>query len=36
MRQSSGSYAGGLHVIALVMAISVVLPLVVRPPARTV
>jgi OFA family oxalate/formate antiporter-like MFS transporter len=36
MRQSSGSYAGGLHAIALVMALSVVLPLVVRPPARAV
>jgi MFS transporter, OFA family, oxalate/formate antiporter len=34
MRQSSGSFAGGLHVIALVMTISVVLPLLVRPPAR--
>ncbi len=34
MRQSSGGYAGGLHVIALVMAISVVLPLLVRPPAQ--
>jgi OFA family oxalate/formate antiporter-like MFS transporter len=34
MRQSSGSFAGGLHVIAVVMAISVVLPLLVRPPAR--
>lgn len=36
MRQSSGSFAGGLHAIALVMTISVVLPLLVRPPARTV
>jgi OFA family oxalate/formate antiporter-like MFS transporter len=36
MRQSSGSFAGGLHVIAVVMAISVVLPLLVRPPARAV
>jgi OFA family oxalate/formate antiporter-like MFS transporter len=34
MRQSSGSFGGGLHVIALVMTISVVLPLLVRPPAR--
>jgi MFS transporter, OFA family, oxalate/formate antiporter len=33
MRQSSGSFTGGLHVIAVVMAISVVLPLLVRPPA---
>jgi MFS transporter, OFA family, oxalate/formate antiporter len=36
MRQSSGTYVGGLHIIALVMAISVVLPLLVRPPARQV
>ena len=35
MRQSSGSYASGLHAIALVMTVSVVLPLLVRPPART-
>jgi OFA family oxalate/formate antiporter-like MFS transporter len=33
MRQSSGTYSGGLHIIALVMAVSVVLPLLVRPPA---
>jgi len=33
MRQASGSYAGGLHVIAIVMAVSVILPLLVRPPA---
>jgi MFS transporter, OFA family, oxalate/formate antiporter len=33
MRQSSGSFTGGLHVIAVVMAISVVLHLLVRPPA---
>jgi len=33
MRQSSGDYAGGLHIIAIVMALSVVLPLLVRPPA---
>lgn len=33
MRQSSGSYASGLHVIAIVMAFSVLLPLAVRPPA---
>jgi OFA family oxalate/formate antiporter-like MFS transporter len=34
MRQSSGSYASGLHAIAGVMAVSVVLPLLVRPPAQ--
>jgi OFA family oxalate/formate antiporter-like MFS transporter len=33
MRQNSGSYVGGLHVIAVIMAVSVVLPLLVRPPA---
>jgi OFA family oxalate/formate antiporter-like MFS transporter len=33
MRQISGSYVGGLHVIAVIMAVSVVLPLLVRPPA---
>ena len=33
MRQLSGGYASGLHAIALVMLISVVLPLLVRPPA---
>jgi MFS transporter, OFA family, oxalate/formate antiporter len=36
MRQTSGSYVGGLHIIAAVMAISVVLPLLVRPPAAQV
>jgi OFA family oxalate/formate antiporter-like MFS transporter len=34
MRQSSGSYASGLHAITGVMAVSVVLPLLVRPPAQ--
>jgi OFA family oxalate/formate antiporter-like MFS transporter len=33
MRQTSGSYVGGLHVIAAIMAVSVILPLLVRPPA---
>jgi OFA family oxalate/formate antiporter-like MFS transporter len=32
MRQASGNYAGGLHAIAAVMAISLVMPLLVRPP----
>ena len=32
MRQSSGSYATGLHGIAAIMAISIVVPLLVRPP----
>jgi OFA family oxalate/formate antiporter-like MFS transporter len=34
MRQVSGSFASGLHVIAVIMAVSVILPLLVRPPAR--
>jgi OFA family oxalate/formate antiporter-like MFS transporter len=34
MRQANGSYSGALHVIAGVMAISVVLPLIVSPPRR--
>jgi OFA family oxalate/formate antiporter-like MFS transporter len=33
MRQTGGSYVGGLHVIAAIMAVSVILPLLVRPPA---
>jgi OFA family oxalate/formate antiporter-like MFS transporter len=33
MRQSTGTYSSGLHIIALIMALSVVLPLLVRPPA---
>jgi MFS transporter, OFA family, oxalate/formate antiporter len=32
MRQSSGSYSGGLHVIAGIMAVSVVLPILISPP----
>src|ERR1700682_3678203 len=34
MRQSSGTYGGALHVIAAVMAVSVVLPMIVSPPRR--
>jgi OFA family oxalate/formate antiporter-like MFS transporter len=34
MRQASGTYVGGLHVIAAIMAVSIILPLLVRPPAR--
>jgi OFA family oxalate/formate antiporter-like MFS transporter len=33
MRQTSGAYATGLHIIAVIMAISVILPLLVRSPA---
>jgi OFA family oxalate/formate antiporter-like MFS transporter len=32
MRQSSGSYASGLHVIAIIMAASTLLPILVSPP----
>jgi OFA family oxalate/formate antiporter-like MFS transporter len=32
MRETAGSYAGALHVIAGVMAISILLPILVRPP----
>jgi MFS transporter, OFA family, oxalate/formate antiporter len=34
MRQSSGTFTGGLHVIALVMLLSVILPLLVKPPVQ--
>jgi hypothetical protein len=33
MRQATGNYASGLHVIAGVMALSTILPLLIRPPA---
>jgi MFS transporter, OFA family, oxalate/formate antiporter len=32
MRQASGTYVGGLHVISVVMTLSALLPLMVRPP----
>jgi len=32
MRQIRGSYTGGLHVIAVIMAVSVILPILVSPP----
>jgi OFA family oxalate/formate antiporter-like MFS transporter len=32
LRQSSGSYASGLHVIAGIMAVSMLLPILVSPP----
>ncbi|MDF2433249.1 MAG: transporter, family, oxalate/formate antiporter, partial [Mucilaginibacter sp.] len=35
LRQSSGAYTSGLHIIAIVMAVSVILPLLVKPPARS-
>jgi len=34
MRETTGHYAGALHVIAVVMAISILLPIIVRPPRR--
>src|SRR5207302_6219630 len=36
MRQANGVYRGALHIIAGVMAVSVVLPLIVSPPRRLV
>jgi MFS transporter, OFA family, oxalate/formate antiporter len=36
MRQISGSYTGGLHVIAGIMAVSLILPLLVSPPKLVV
>ena len=34
MRQTTGSYRGALHVIAAIMAVSMLLPFVVHPPKR--
>ena len=34
MRETAGNYAGALHVIAGVMLVSILLPIVVRPPRR--
>jgi OFA family oxalate/formate antiporter-like MFS transporter len=34
MREMSGNYAGALHVIAVVMLVSILLPIIVRPPQR--
>jgi hypothetical protein len=34
MRQANGAYRGALHVIALVMALSTLLPIIVSPPKR--
>ena len=34
LRQLSGSYRSGFHVIAIIMVVSTLLPLLVRPPAR--
>jgi MFS transporter, OFA family, oxalate/formate antiporter len=33
MRQSDGSYGTGLHIISGIMAVSALLPILVRPPA---
>jgi OFA family oxalate/formate antiporter-like MFS transporter len=35
MRQASGSYHSALHVIAVVMLVSIVLPLILKPPVRS-
>jgi len=34
LRQSTGNYTSGLHIIAIVMAVSIVVPLIVKPPAK--
>ena len=34
MRETTGNYATALHVIAGVMAVSILLPIIVRPPRR--
>src|SRR5205085_2924869 len=36
MRETAGSYSGALHVIAVVMAISILLPILMRPPRASV
>ena len=36
MRQASGVYRGGLHVVAAIMAASTLLPLIVSPPSKLV
>jgi hypothetical protein len=36
MNNLTGSYAGALHVIAVVMAISILLPVLVQPPRASV
>jgi len=35
MRQAGGSYRGALHVIAVMMLVSISLPLIVSPPRRS-
>jgi OFA family oxalate/formate antiporter-like MFS transporter len=32
LRQATGSYSSGLHVIAIIMAVSIVLPILISPP----
>jgi hypothetical protein len=32
MRQASGKYSGGLHVLAVILLVSALLPFLVRPP----
>jgi OFA family oxalate/formate antiporter-like MFS transporter len=34
MRETTGNYAGALHVIAIVMFVSILLPIIVKPPRR--
>ncbi|MDN5288141.1 MAG: major facilitator superfamily 1 [Mucilaginibacter sp.] len=35
LRQSSGAYTSGLHIISIIMAVSIILPLLVKPPKRS-
>jgi OFA family oxalate/formate antiporter-like MFS transporter len=34
MRETTGNYTGALHVLAIMMAIAIILPIIVRPPRR--
>ena len=35
MRQANGNYSSGFHTLAIIVLVSTVLPLAIRPPART-
>jgi OFA family oxalate/formate antiporter-like MFS transporter len=35
MRQTSGNYRSGFHLLAVVMLVSILLPIIVHPPAKT-
>ena len=34
MRETTGNYSGALHVISIVMFVSLLLPIIIRPPRR--